>query len=47
MWQGSRAQLEEVWKEEDGLEDQEFNPKTFFRMHGSSHGVITTVIIRS
>jgi len=30
---GSRAQLEEVWKEEDGLEDQEFNPKTFFRMH--------------
>merc|ERR1739838_201935 len=30
---GGRAQLEEVWNEEDGLDDQKFNPKTFFNLH--------------
>lgn len=30
---GSKAQMQEVWDEEDGLKGQEFNPKTFFSMH--------------
>ena len=32
--QGSKDQLEEVWEEQDGLDPDDFNPKTFFRMHG-------------
>uniref|UniRef100_A0A8D3C7U3 Nucleobindin 1 n=1 Tax=Scophthalmus maximus TaxID=52904 RepID=A0A8D3C7U3_SCOMX len=31
---GSVAQLREVWEETDGLDPQEFNPKTFFKLHG-------------
>ena len=31
--QGSKDQLEEVW-EEDGLDREDFDPKTFFFMHG-------------
>nr|CAB3264478.1 nucleobindin-2 [Phallusia mammillata] len=30
---GSKAQLEDVWNDEDGLNEQEFNPKTFFNIH--------------
>lgn len=30
---GSKAQLEEVWNEEDELADMDFNPKTFFKLH--------------
>lgn len=30
---GSKAQLEEVWEETDGLPKEEFNPKTFFKLH--------------
>lgn len=30
---GSKKQFEEVWKEEDEMVDEEFNPKTFFMMH--------------
>uniref|UniRef100_A0A667YMW0 Nucleobindin 1 n=1 Tax=Myripristis murdjan TaxID=586833 RepID=A0A667YMW0_9TELE len=30
---GSVAQLREVWEETDGLDPQEFNPKTFFKLH--------------
>ncbi|KAG7249360.1 hypothetical protein CRUP_012382, partial [Coryphaenoides rupestris] len=30
---GSVAQLREVWKETDGLDPHEFNPKTFFKLH--------------
>lgn len=30
---GSKDQLEEVWNEEDHLEGNEFNPKTFFALH--------------
>ena len=30
---GSRAQLEEVWQEEDHLPKNEFDPKTFFSLH--------------
>ncbi len=29
-------QLREVWKETDGLDPQEFNPKTFFKLHGEA-----------
>lgn len=32
--QGSVDQLREVWEETDGLDPQEFNPKTFFKLHG-------------
>lgn len=32
--QGSVAQLREVWEETDGLDPQEFNTKTFFKLHG-------------
>lgn len=35
--QGSVAQLREVWEETDGLDPQEFNPKTFFKLHGELH----------
>ncbi|XP_043854948.1 nucleobindin-1 [Dromiciops gliroides] len=38
---GSQAQLKEVWKETDGLDPTEFNPKTFFRLHDTnSDGVL-------
>ncbi|XP_076450632.1 nucleobindin-2-like isoform X2 [Babylonia areolata] len=30
---GSKDQFEEVWEKEDHLEDQDFDPKTFFLMH--------------
>ena len=30
---GSRRQLEKVWEEEDGLDKDSFDPKTFFRLH--------------
>ncbi|XP_055335346.1 nucleobindin-2-like [Paramacrobiotus metropolitanus] len=30
---GSKAQLEEVWEESDGLPKEEFEPKTFFKLH--------------
>ena len=26
--------MEEVWNEQDELEDMDFNPKTFFKLHG-------------
>lgn len=31
---GSREQMEEVWEKEDGLEKDQFEPRTFFRIHG-------------
>ncbi|KAL6256204.1 hypothetical protein P5V15_012320 [Pogonomyrmex californicus] len=30
---GSKQQLEEVWEKQDHMEDQEFDPKTFFYLH--------------
>ncbi|XP_028417212.1 nucleobindin-2-like [Dendronephthya gigantea] len=30
---GSKQQLEEVWEEEDGFDKDQFNPRTFFKMH--------------
>lgn len=43
--QGSVAQLQEVWEETDGLDPKEFNPKTFFKLHGERdllHHVFTS-----
>ncbi|XP_074853841.1 nucleobindin-2 isoform X3 [Carettochelys insculpta] len=30
---GSKDQLKEVWKESDGLDPNDFDPKTFFKLH--------------
>ncbi|XP_023969736.1 nucleobindin-2 isoform X3 [Trachemys scripta elegans] len=30
---GSKDQLKEVWEESDGLDPNDFNPKTFFKLH--------------
>ncbi|XP_060705686.1 nucleobindin-2-like isoform X1 [Hemiscyllium ocellatum] len=38
---GSRDQLKEVWEETDGLDPNEFDPKTFFKLHDTnSDGVL-------
>jgi len=31
---GSKEQMQEVWEKEDGLEKDQFEPRTFFRIHG-------------
>lgn len=31
---GSKKQLEEVWEKQDEMEGENFNPRTFFAMHG-------------
>jgi hypothetical protein len=31
---GSKEQLEQVWEEDDGMNKETFNPRTFFHMHG-------------
>ncbi|KAM9375407.1 nucleobindin-2-like [Pholidichthys leucotaenia] len=33
---GSEDQYKEVWQEADGLDPDDFNPKTFFKMHDSN-----------
>ncbi|KAF6721572.1 Nucleobindin-2 [Oryzias melastigma] len=33
---GSEDQLKEVWQETDGLDPEDFDPKTFFKMHDSN-----------
>ncbi|XP_053545925.1 nucleobindin-1 [Bombina bombina] len=33
---GSKDQLTEVWEETDGLDPNEFNPKTFFNLHDTN-----------
>ena len=30
----SKQQLEDVWKGDDDMKEEEFEPKTFFMMHG-------------
>lgn len=30
----SKQQLEDVWKSDDDMKEEEFEPKTFFMMHG-------------
>lgn len=32
----SKDQLEQVWEEDDGMAKEQFDPKTFFHMHGES-----------
>lgn len=32
--QGSEDQLKQVWEETDGLDPDDFNSKTFFKLHG-------------
>lgn len=34
--QGSQNQLKEVWEEADGLDPEDFDPKTFFNLHGTT-----------
>ena len=36
MVQGSQNQLKEVWEEADGLDPEDFDPKTFFNLHGET-----------
>ncbi|KAM3609073.1 uncharacterized protein V6R79_009402 [Siganus canaliculatus] len=33
---GSEDQLKEVWQESDGLDPEDFDPKTFFKLHDSN-----------
>lgn len=35
--QGSKAQLEQVWEETDGLDAKDFDPRTFFKLHGKMY----------
>lgn len=32
---GNKAQLEEVWEKQDHMDSADFDPKTFFMMHGT------------
>nr|XP_033784349.1 nucleobindin-2 isoform X2 [Geotrypetes seraphini] len=34
---GSQDQLKEVWEETDGLDPNDFNPRTFFKLHDSNN----------
>ncbi|XP_029438554.1 nucleobindin-2 isoform X2 [Rhinatrema bivittatum] len=34
---GSKDQLKEVWEETDGLDPNDFDPKTFFKLHDSNN----------
>ena len=34
--QGAEEQLKEVWEESDGLNKKDFDPRTFFYLHGLS-----------
>lgn len=40
---GSKQQLEEVWEKQDHMENQEFDPKTFFHFHGTKDIYIITI----
>lgn len=40
MLQGSQNQLKEVWEEADGLDPEDFDPKTFFNLHGKTCTII-------
>lgn len=33
---GSKAQLEQVWEESDGLDAKDFEPRTFFKLHDTN-----------
>ena len=38
-FQGSKDQLEGVWEDTDKMDPEDFDPKTFFKMHGMWGGV--------
>ena len=40
--QGSQNQFKEVWEEADGLDPEDFDPKTFFKLHGKSSSIDIT-----
>lgn len=40
-------QLKEVWHEADGLDPEEFNPKTFFTMHGNEFLIVMSALNRN
>lgn len=42
--QGSQDQLKEVWHEADGLDPEDFDPKTFFKMHGNYRACIYSTL---
>ncbi len=31
----SREQFEDIWEQEDGMSEEDFDPKTFFHLHGN------------
>ena len=35
--------MEEVWEEEDGMDKDQFNPKTFFSLHGKFSNCLNTM----
>ena len=37
LLQGSKAQLEGVWEQTDHMDPADFDPKTFFMLHGNVH----------
>jgi hypothetical protein len=37
LLQGSKAQLEGVWEQTDHMDREDFDPKTFFKLHGNVH----------
>ena len=43
----SKHQLEEVWEEDDGLKDEQFDPKTFFFLHGQFDTTPLALLIHS
>lgn len=43
--QGSKDQLKEVWEETDGLDPNDFDPKTFFKLHGNKSDTNINIFI--
>lgn len=42
---GSKDQLKEVWEETDGLDPNDFDPKTFFKLHGNRFNINISIYI--
>ena len=38
---GAEAQLKEVWEDSDGLNKKDFDPRTFFYLHGELSGWVS------
>lgn len=36
---GNKAQLEEVWEKQDNMDPDAFDPKLFYRLHGTTRNV--------